>query len=101
MTEEKFYDAVEKMAKATLPSGMGNYYPTVDEIKEHISGHALNDFIPILLFYASDPLHDTLPDNLAYNETVKCAKELTSKIDLKKNHCFSTDSTSLTCTNIL
>ena len=81
MTEEKFYEAAEMMEKASLPSGMGKYYPTVDEIKVSLRGHKLEDFIPVLLFYASDPFDKDLSADPAYKDTVRYAKELTSKIN--------------------
>lgn len=82
MTEEKFYEAAELMETASLPSGMGKYYPTVDEINTSIQGRKLEDFIPVLLYFASDPYSSDLADDATYKETVKYAKELTSKMKL-------------------
>ena len=81
MKEKDFYDIVGKMADAALPSGMGNYYPTVEELKISMEGHPIEDFLPVLSYYASDPFNGII-DAVSYKDTVKYAKELTSQISL-------------------
>lgn len=81
MKEKDFYDIVGKMADAILPSGMGNYYPTVEELKISMEGHSIEEFLPVLSYYASDPFNEII-DAVSYKDTVKYAKELTSQISL-------------------
>lgn len=82
MKEKKFYEMCEKLESASLPSGMGDYYPTVEELKISLQGRKLEELMPVILFYASDPFKGKITD-AAYRETVKYAKELTSKVDLE------------------
>ena len=81
MKEKDFYDIVGKMADAVLPSGMGNYYPTVEELKISMEGHSIEDFLPVLSYYASDPFKG-ITDAASYKDVVKYAKELTSQVPL-------------------
>lgn len=82
MTEKEFYTILEKVEGAELPSGLGNYYPTVEELKESIEGRPIEELMPVLLFYASDPFGSEIDDN-EYKKTVKYAKKLTSSIELR------------------
>lgn len=82
MKEKKFYETCEKLEEASLPSGMGDYYPTVEELEISLQGRNLEELMPVLLFYASDPFNGKITDT-AYKDTVKYTKELTSKINLE------------------
>lgn len=82
MSEKLFYDLCEKMETAELPSGMGNYYPTVEEFKQSMTGHQAEEFAPVLLFYAADPFSDTV-NTQEYQRTVKFARETVSLIPLQ------------------
>ena len=81
MPEKVFYDLCEKMETAALPSGMGYYYPTVEEFQETMSGYPAEEFAPVLIFYASDPFSGKV-DTKEYKRTVKFAKEAVSQIQL-------------------
>ena len=81
MTEKEFYTMCEKLEDAKLPSGMGAYYPTAEELVESIKNIPLEELMPVLLFYASDPFKDLITDE-NYRKTVKCAKKLSSDINL-------------------
>lgn len=82
MKEAIFYEMCEKLEGASLPSGMGDYYPTVEELKISLQGRTIEELMPVLLFYASDPFKDKITAP-AYRDVVKYAKELTSRVDLE------------------
>lgn len=82
MLEKTFYTICEKIKGAELPTGLGTYYPTVEELKESMAGRDAEEFLPILLYYATDPFKDTVEDE-TYRETVKYAKKLSSSIELE------------------
>lgn len=82
MTENDFYNMCEKVEGAELPTGLGNYYPTVEELKESVEGKPLEELLPVLLFYASDPFKDKIDDE-DYKETVKYAINLTGSVPLE------------------
>ena len=81
MTEKEFYATSEKLEGAKLPSGMGTFYPSAEDLEASIQGKPIEEMMPVLLFYASDPFKDQIADD-SYKETVKCAKRLTCNIPL-------------------
>lgn len=85
MTGEKFYqlcDAVEE-----LPFNITNgYFPTKEEVEYHLQTGDPDEQIPMLLFFATDPLKKydlSSSDRKDYEELVKFAKDYTLHIQLE------------------
>jgi len=82
MLEDVFYSICEKLENAELPTEFNGYYPTIEELEESIGGRPIDKFMPIIIYYASDPLKDKCDDE-EYKELVLYAKNLTSMIELE------------------
>lgn len=83
MTERNFYKLMDFVEKAEVPTGMGSYYPTVEELKISMQGYDTERFMPVLLYFASNPLKDV--KDAAYVETVKYCKQITSNVRLMRD----------------
>ena len=81
MYEKTFYEMMDRLKNAQLPSEMKIFYPTVNELQDSLQGKDIEDFLPILLFYATDPFRNIL-DNEEYLKTVTYAKKLILTVNL-------------------
>jgi hypothetical protein len=85
MKESKFYEMcenVEKLGDLT----QGNF-PTVDELKVHSEDHLKTKYVPLLIYFAADPLSKTNYAGAAteaYKETVTYCKNLLCDVPLEE-----------------
>lgn len=81
MNEEEFYkmcDIVEYFKNITH-----GWYPTVEEMKAYDVPGNIIKYLPILIYFSSDPLKNDMGDEREeYDETVKYCKNLVSKVTL-------------------
>ena len=83
MKEAEFYnmcDIVESFNDVT-----GGYYPTVEELEAHNIGDQTNVYLPLIAYFASDPLKREGKLDAAepdYQDTVSFCKELLCKVEL-------------------
>lgn len=81
MKESTFYeleDFVQKLQNVT-----NGYYPTVATLKAHKVEEKIEKYLPIIMYFASDPLRKEIKEE-QYKETVKYCKTLTTTVELEE-----------------
>lgn len=84
MDENEFYDTIDKM-EAVDPDFTNGYYPTIDELEAYKVQNDLDFFLPLVAYFASDPLRKTNAEeaeNVEYKATVKYCKDMLTKVEL-------------------
>lgn len=79
-----FYEICDG-AEAIQENITEGYYPTVEEIDNNISIYGLEDQVPLLAYYASNPfkrMNDPAQDDIEYLDIVKYSKKLLQQIEL-------------------
>ncbi len=87
MNETRFYDICDN-AEAINENITNGYFPTKEEIEEHIKIYGLEDQAGILAYFASNPFkrqNNPAAELPEYQETVKFAKEMLEKIQLTED----------------
>ena len=87
ISEKKFYeicDIMEELAKEN-PNRTNDYFPTIEVIKLHRMDQKVEEYLPFLAYFSSNPLKNTPMEDderKEYEAMVKYVKELISKIEL-------------------
>ena len=77
----KLLDIVEEFNEVT-----NGYFPTVEELKAHKVEEHINEFLPILAYFASNPFERMgidKKDDARYKETVSYCKRLAYQVEIE------------------
>ena len=84
MKETEFYDICDS-AESITEDITNSYFPSIQEMEDHINVYGLEDQICMLAYFASNPFKrqdNMLKDNPDYLSLVKYAKKRLGEIEL-------------------